>query len=217
MRALLNSFLGYFLTPFGLVLLGTLDSSVIFYLPLGIDFAVIILSARNPELFWLYALLATAGSLIGAAGTFWIGQKLGEHGLSRLVSPSRLTHIEAWVSKGAAISVGVLAVIPPPFPFTPFVLTSGALRANPWTFLLAMAGARLARFGVEAGLAARHGRRILSWMETSTFELIVGILIVLAVAGTIVSAVAVARGTRRPHQSDRESQQGRNAPIGREQ
>jgi len=33
---------------------------------LGIDFAVIILAARKPELFWLYAILATIGSVIGA-------------------------------------------------------------------------------------------------------------------------------------------------------
>jgi hypothetical protein len=53
------------------------------------------------------------------------------------------------------------------------------------------------RFGFEAALAARYGRRILSWMETTAFEVFVGILIVLAIAGTIVSAVAVIRATRR--------------------
>ncbi len=85
MRALFYSLLGYFLTPFGLVLMGALDSSLVFFLPLGIDFVVIILTARHPELFWLYAILATVGSLIGAALTFWIGRKVGEHGLSRLI------------------------------------------------------------------------------------------------------------------------------------
>ena len=42
--------------------MGALDSSMVFFLPLGIDFVVIILAARKPELFWLYAPLATAGS-----------------------------------------------------------------------------------------------------------------------------------------------------------
>ena len=37
--------------------------------PEGIDFVVIIMAARKPELFWLYALLATAGSLLGAMVT----------------------------------------------------------------------------------------------------------------------------------------------------
>src|SRR5512141_961211 len=87
MRALFYSLLGYFLTPVGLVVMGALDSSMVFFLPLGIDFVVIILTARRPELFWMYALLATVGSLIGAGVTYWIGRKVGEVGLSRLVKP----------------------------------------------------------------------------------------------------------------------------------
>src|SRR3954467_3576551 len=126
MRGLFYSFLGYFLTVPGVVLLAALDSSVIFFLPLGIDFGIIILAARKPELFWLYAILATVGSVIGASLTFWIGRKVGEHGLSRLVNPSRLKKIERRVSERAAFSVGALAIIPPPFPFTAFVLASGA-------------------------------------------------------------------------------------------
>jgi membrane protein YqaA with SNARE-associated domain len=196
MRALIDSLLGYFLTPYGLVVLGALDASLVFFLPLGIDFVVIILTARRPELFWAHALLATAGSVIGAAITFWIGRKLGEHGLARLVNPSRLKRIQARLSQGAAISIGALAMIPPPFPFTAFVLTGGALRANPWGFFLALGASRLVRFGIEAALAARYGERILGWMKSTTFEVIVGALIVLALAGTIASAVAVIRGTR---------------------
>src|SRR6266850_629805 len=79
-RAFFLSILGYFLSPPGIVLMGILDASMVFFLPLGIDFVVILMSARKPDLFWLYALLATTGSVIGAAGTFWIGKKAGEAG-----------------------------------------------------------------------------------------------------------------------------------------
>ena len=47
MRAFFYSLLGYFLTPWGIILMGALDSSLIFFLPLGIDFAVIILSGTK--------------------------------------------------------------------------------------------------------------------------------------------------------------------------
>ena len=202
MRSFLESLLSSFLTPTGLIVIGALDSSLIFFLPLGIDFVVIVLSARSPELFWLHALLATSGSVVGAAGTFWIGRKLGHHGLSRFISPSRLKRIEARLSNSAALGAGALAVIPPPFPFTAFVLASGALGANAWTFLLTMAGARLVRFGAESALAARHGPHILSWIESTTFKVIIGILIVLALCGTIASAVSVVRRTRKPTAAD---------------
>jgi len=197
MRALFYSLLGYFLTPFGLVLMGALDSSLVFFLPLGIDFVVIILTARNPELFWLYALLATLGSVIGAGLTFWVGRKVGEVGLSRLIKPSRLKKVQERVSHSAAISVAALAIIPPPFPFTAFVLTSGAFRVNAWSFFTTLAGVRLLRFFVEGALAARYGRGILAWMQSRTFTIVIGVLIGLAVIGTIVSAIAVYRATKR--------------------
>ena len=196
MRSLFFSFLSYFLTPGGLLVIAALDSSLIFFLPLGIDFVVVILSARRPELFWLYAVIATVGSVIGAAGTFWLGRKVGEVGLSRLIRPSRLKRIERRVSHNAAVSVGALAIIPPPFPFTAFVLTSGALRADPWAFLMTLAGVRLLRFSIESALAARYGHRILRWMQSTTFEIVIGVLVVLAVAGTLVSAFTIWRGSR---------------------
>jgi membrane protein YqaA with SNARE-associated domain len=197
MRALFYSLLGYFLTPFGLVVMGALDSSLVFFLPLGIDFVVIILAARRPELFWLYAVMATIGSVIGAAVTFWIGRKVGEHGLSRLIKPSRLKRIQQRVSERAAVSVAALAIIPPPFPFTAFVLTSGGFHVNAWHFFITLGGVRMVRFTLEAALAARYGRGILGWMESPMFTVVVGALIALAVAGTVVSAIAVYRGTKK--------------------
>jgi len=198
MRALFYSFLGYFLTPTGLVLMGVLDSSMVFFLPLGIDFVVIILAARRPELFWLYAILATMGSVLGAAGTFWIGGKVGEHGLARLIKPSRLRRIQERVGRSAAVTVATLGIIPPPFPFTAFVLTSGAWHLNAWTFFVTLAGVRALRFAAEGGLAAHYGRGILGWMDSTTFTVTVGIMTAIAITGTVVSGVAVYRATRRP-------------------
>jgi len=194
-RALFFSVLGYFLTPAGIVFMGILDASMVFFLPLGIDFVVIIMTARKPELFWLYAMLATTGSLIGAAATFWIGKKAGEAGLSRFVPQRRLERVKVQVNRGGAIVAG-LALIPPPFPFTPFVLASGALGMRAWSFFVPLALARALRFGVEAGLAHRYGSQILRWMKTPTFQMVVGVFIALAVIGTIVSAVVLVRNSR---------------------
>ena len=197
MRSFFYSLLGYFLTPGGLFVMAALDSSLVFFLPLGIDFAVIVLAARKSELFWLYAVIATLGSVVGAAFTFWIGHKIGEHGLTKLIEPSRLERVQQRVGNSAAVTVAALGIIPPPFPFTAFVLTSGAAHTNARVFLATLAGVRFVRFLIEAALAARFGRRILTWMKTPVFEAIIGVLIALAVIGTIVSAIAVWRGSRR--------------------
>src|SRR5215203_3400242 len=196
MRTLFNSLLGYFLTPGGLLLMGALDSSVVFFLPLGIDFVVIILTARKPDLFWMYAVLAAVGSVAGASLTFWIGRKVGEAGLTRLMKPSTLRRVEQRVNNSAAFTVALFGLIPPPFPFTAFLLTGGACRVNPWQFLTALGGVRLVRFFIEASLAAHYGRGILAWMQSRTFTAAVISLSVLAGIGTIVSAISVIRSSK---------------------
>jgi membrane protein YqaA with SNARE-associated domain len=191
-----RSLIGYFLTPGGLVLLGVLDSSLIFCLPLGIDVVLILLSARNPEMFWAYALLATAGSLTGAAATYWLGMKAGQDGLSRWLGHARLARVRDRVNGKAAAGVAALAIIPPPFPFTALVLASGAFALDAHRFFATLAGARLLRFGAEASLASRYGEQIAAWMESPFFEAAVGVLIVLALGGTALSAYGALRRER---------------------
>lgn len=197
MRDLFESLIGYFLTPGGLVTLAALDASLVFFLPLGIDLVVVVLSAREPETFWLYGLLATAGSLLGGSVTFWVGRKVGQHGLARFASTRRLEGARRRVDRQGAYAVAALAIIPPPFPFKLFILTAGALGMSPVRFFSAMAAVRLCRFMLEAALAARYGQGILRWMESPIFTAVVVALAVLAVGGTIVSAVVVARRGRR--------------------
>src|SRR5215510_2688712 len=95
-------------TPFGVVILAALDSTLFFSLPFGIDAAVIILAARLKELWWLVPLLATAGSVGGAALTFWMGIKIGESGLERYVAKRRLERVRARIKKSGAIALAVL-------------------------------------------------------------------------------------------------------------
>src|SRR3954464_13152501 len=200
MRGLFYSFLGYFLTPAGLVLLAPLAPSMVFFLPLGIDFVLILLAARKPELFWVYAVLATIGSIVGAAATFWIGRKVGQHGLSRFVKESRLKRVQERVGNSAAVSVGALAIIPPPFPFTAFVLTSGACKVNAWTFFVTLGAVRTVRFFAEGALAAHYGKGIIGWMQSTTFTVTVGAFAAIAIVGTIVSGVALYKSSKRERQ-----------------
>jgi membrane protein YqaA with SNARE-associated domain len=198
-----RSFFGLLVSWWGALLLGALDSSMLFFMPYGIDALVVILAARDEELFWLYPLLATAGSVVGAAVTFWIGRKLGEVGLERLVPKRRLERIRSRINgSGAtpAVALAVPAIMPPPFPLTPFVLSCGALNVDLWRFLGIFGVARLIRFGVEAVLATIYGRGILRILESDTFQIVVAIFIVIAVVGTIVTIVMLWRKTHVPMQ-----------------
>jgi membrane protein YqaA with SNARE-associated domain len=187
---------GLFASPLGIVVLAALDSTIFFSLPFGIDAAVVILAARAPAVAWLVPLLATAGSVGGAALTFWMGRQIGEKGLERYVSPSRLRKIHNRIRKSGAVALAVLDLIPPPFPFTAFIIAAGALEVKTRTFFVTLVVCRVFRFGVEALLAVIYGSRILGWMESPIFQGIVNGCIVLAFALTAFSLYRVVRSTR---------------------
>jgi membrane protein YqaA with SNARE-associated domain len=189
MRSFLQSIIAFFVSPAGVVVLAALDSTLFFYVPLGIDAAIVILAARRPQSWWIVPLLATLGSVAGAALTFWMGVKVGEKGVDRYVPQKRLDNIRARIRNSGAIALAVLDMIPPPFPFTAFVIAAGALEVKKSTFFAMLALCRLLRFGIEAALAARYGQHILSWLESDLFQYIVAVLIVLAIGLTIFSAV----------------------------
>jgi len=195
---LFHAAFGYFLSWWGAYVLALLDATMVVFLPFGVDALVIYLSARNGMLFWMYPLLATAGSLTGAAVTYWIGRKGGEIGLQRFVSPRRLERVRSRVQRQGAVAMAFAALLPPPFPLTPFVLTCGALEVDRWIFFSTFALMRLIRFGSEAALARIYGRGVLRMLESELFQVIIVAFIVVAVIGTIVSAVMVWRSTRQP-------------------
>jgi membrane protein YqaA with SNARE-associated domain len=189
---------GFFLTWWGAYLLAALDASMVFFLPFGIDALVIYLSARNGMFFWIYPLLATAGSVTGAAITYWIGRKGGELGLERLVPGHRFERFRGRVQKQGAVAMAFAALLPPPFPLTPFVLTCGALEVDRVIFFSTFALMRLIRFGGEAVLARVYGRGVLRVLESEQFQMVVVAFIFMAVLGTIVSAIVLWRNTRQP-------------------
>ena len=198
MRALSHWIIALCATPAGVVVLAALDSTLFFSLPFGIDAAVIILAARMRELWWIVPLLATSGSIAGAALTFWMGAKIGEQGLERWVPDKRLARVRARVRTRGAVALAVLDLIPPPFPFTPFVLAAGALEVQPRTFFVTLTACRLFRFGLEAALAVVYGQRILTALDSDLFHDIVVLFIVIAIALTALSLVQVVRATRPP-------------------
>ena len=195
MTSLFQSIFSFFLSWWGAFLIAVLDASMLFFLPFGVDAVVIYLSARNQDLFWLYPIMASAGSMTGAAGTYWIGKKIGEVGLERYVPERRLERMRCRVRDSGAVALAIPALLPPPFPLTPFILTCGALNVNPWRFFATFGAVRLLRYGAEALLALRYGRGILRVLQSDTFQLVVAGFVVIAVLGTIVSVVLLWRST----------------------
>jgi len=188
----------FFLTWWGAFILGALDSSPFFFVPFGTDAVVIYLCARNRSLFWLYPLMTAAGSIVGAAGSYAMGVKIGDAGLSRLVPGRRLDRLRTRVKGIGALALGLAAGLPPPFPLTAFVLTSGALRVGRTRFLLVFGGARVIRFGVEALLARRYGASVIHVLESTVAERVAIGLVLVSILGSVLTIARVWRSTRQP-------------------
>jgi membrane protein YqaA with SNARE-associated domain len=196
MRTLSRSLVAMCASPVGVVVLAALDSTVFFSLPFGIDAVVILLAARDRGFAWVIPLLATAGSLAGAALTFWMGAKIGENGLERYVPPRRLERIRRRIKNTGALTLAALDLIPPPFPFTPFVLAAGALDVNASRFFITLCLCRVLRFGLEAFLAVFYGDGVLSWLDSDAFQDTISAFILLAFVASTWTIVKLIQATR---------------------
>src|SRR4030095_17236542 len=88
-----------------------------------------------------------------------------------------------------AFGLAVLVLIPPPFPFTAFVLAAGALDVKKTTFFVTLTLCRLLRFGVESLLSVWDCRRILSWFDSDLFHTVLTLIILAAIAVSVVSTI----------------------------
>ncbi len=169
----------------GLLTLGAFDSSPL-VVPFGNDLLVLALCARYHERVLYYVLMATAGSLIGCVATDWISRK-GEKGLKKIVPGKQLRFIEKLVEKRAAWALVIASILPPPFPFTPFVAAAAAFR-YPRAKLLGFIGVgRFVRFSIEAALAVHYGRWIIKQAEAPLLEHVMIALIVISILGSALS------------------------------
>jgi membrane protein YqaA with SNARE-associated domain len=196
MRSVTKWVLATFTSPLGVFVLAALDSTLFFSVPFGIDGAVIIVAARSEHVAWLVPFVAAAGSIVGAALTFWMGVKIGDKGLDRYVPENRLAPIRDRIQRSGAIALAVADLIPPPFPFTAVVLAAGALDVSRYLFFITLLVTRIVRFGLEALLAVWFGKRILSWLESDLVQNVITVLIVIAVLLTVTGIVKIVRSSR---------------------
>jgi membrane protein YqaA with SNARE-associated domain len=180
----------------GMWLLAALDSTPFFKLPLGIDTAVMVVSSLHPEIFWLCGLTAAVASLGGAALTFYIGRRAGEVGLCRFMSEQRAKSVKSRVHANGAITLALLDLVPPPFPFTACILAAGALEVDRKRFFLTLFLGRCLRFGLESTLAVIYGPRIIRWMESWNLYNSVALLLAIGVAAGVAMLIATASASR---------------------
>lgn len=177
------------LGPIGEVLLGVADASVI-PTPGSLDILIILLVGSEPQRWWVYVLAATIGSTLGAYLTFRIGEQTGKEGLQNRIPEKKLKKVYRWSEKYGMGAVVVPALLPPPFPLSPFLLAAGAMQVPKKKFLSAYAGGRVVRYGIVAWLGRMYGKSLIHGLQQYS-QPIIWALIGLAVLGGIAATIYV--------------------------
>jgi len=180
----------------GLVALGIADNSVV---PLtgSMDVLTIWLAARHRELWPYYAFMATAGAVAGGYVTYALGRKGGKEALEHKLHKQKMLKVTGKFSHWGFRTVAVSAILPPPFPLVPVLLTAGALQYPKKKFVGALALGRGVRYFAIAGLGSFYGKSIVAFFSRY-YKPALFILLGLAAVGSIVTLVQYLR-FRREH------------------
>jgi len=179
----------------GLVLLGIADNSVI---PLtgSMDVLTIWLAARHLHPWPYYAVMATIGAVAGGYITYALAHKGGKEAMERKLSRRRALKVSKTFERWGFAAIAIPALLPPPFPFVPFLLAAGAMQYPRKKFLAALTLGRGIRYTIAAGLGFHYGRHILRFFS-QYYEPAMAILIGLAVIGGIMSIIQYLRMKKR--------------------
>jgi len=120
------------------------------------------------SLWWYYAAMATAGSVIGGYITYRIAARGGEAAIERRLGRRRAKKFYRRFERWGFGAIAVPAILPPPFPFVPFLLVAGALQYSRGKFLAALALGRALRYGILAYLGVIYGRQFLRFFNKNT-------------------------------------------------
>ncbi len=148
---------------FGLFFLAILDSSP---LPTfgGPDILIAILAASHRNPWYEYAIVATAGSVIGAYFTFRVARKAGSVYLNSKFGEGKVSAFLRIFRKWGTSTLAASTAIPFPFPTSMFFAAAGASDYKLQKYLVVVVTCRFARYafvGIVADLYGRHFVRIL--------------------------------------------------------
>lgn len=154
---------GFAATPYGTWALFAVAFAESSFFPIPPDVLLIALCVGDPERSLWFALVCSAGSVLGGALGYGIGLWGGRPLVLRLFSRRRVEAVSAYFDRYNAWAVGVAGLTP--IPYKVFTIAGGAFAIDFRVFLLASLASRTLRFFVIAGLMWWFGEPIQAFIE----------------------------------------------------
>ncbi|MDL1963830.1 MAG: VTT domain-containing protein [Deltaproteobacteria bacterium] len=184
LRRLYDWILHWAKTPYGswaLFVLAFCESS---FFPVPPDILLIALSVSIPKKSFKYALICTAGSLMGGCLGYLIGWQFMISVGEKIIQLYGLTHKMQYIKdlyiQYDAWAIGIAGFTP--IPYKVFTISAGAFDINFTVFLIASAASRAARFFLVGGLIYIFGPKIQAFID-KYFNILAIAFVVLLVAG----------------------------------
>jgi membrane protein YqaA with SNARE-associated domain len=131
-----------------------LDSSTI---PVPMDAILAIYIWKDQGHFWLYSMLAAAGSAVGGLLPYGLGRAGGELFLLKRIDRQRFERMRTRFEKQEFWAMTIPSMLPPPTPWKAFAFAAGVFEMRVAIFMLAVFTGRLIRWLVLSLLVIELG------------------------------------------------------------
>jgi len=171
-----------FLAKFGIWGIGALallDSSS---LPVPMDAFLAISVWNDKGRFWVYCLMAAAGSAIGGLLPYGLGRAGGELFLLKRVNRERFERMRTRFERQEFLAMMIPSMLPPPTPWKAFVFAAGVFEMRVVPFMAAVFCGRLIRWLVLSLLVLNLGPGAVEVVAHHSLT-VVGVAGALAVIG----------------------------------
>ncbi len=174
-------------TPYGtwaLFLLAFCESS---FFPIPPDVLLIALAVVIPKKSFKYALVCSAGSVLGGCLGYLIGWQfmagIGEKIIAFYGLTQKIEYLKDLYTNYDAWAIGIAGFTP--IPYKVFTISAGAFNINFPVFIIASTISRSARFFLVGGLIYIFGPRIQTFID-KYFNILAVAFMVLLVAGFVI-------------------------------
>jgi membrane protein YqaA with SNARE-associated domain len=174
-------------TPYGSWALFVLALSESSFFPVPPDVLLIALAVSIPKKSFKYALICSAGSLLGGCLGYLIGWQfmmtVGEKIIQFYGLTHKIQYIKDLYMQYDAWAIGIAGFTP--IPYKVFTISAGAFDINFTVFLVASAVSRAARFFLVGWLIYIFGPKIKTFID-KYFNLLAITFVVLLIAGFVI-------------------------------
>lgn len=178
-------------TPYGTPALFALAFAESSFFPVPPDVLLIALALSIPKKSLRYALVCTAGSVLGGMLGFYIGSTfwgLGQEILFRYINPEGFETVRDYFLTYEAWAIAVAGFTP--IPYKVFTISAGFFRVDFSVFVAASALSRGARFFLVAGLFYFFGPPIKSFIDRY-FNVLTVVFMALLLGGFLLLRYAL--------------------------